>query len=328
MILTMFFMLIITTDSFLYVGIYSQKGMVGDVARWIKNADEVRKQCEYKSYFALIRSFAMMSHFAITADEVNKILAQANFLTRDVDGQRYEAEKWSQLFAKLPRECVKKILEEHECKNNEKDLADLAAESIEKSNAIYETIAEYMKTYAGQDADMPNAAMTKTVRLIKVLESCEAADVKGFFRFMDASSLTKFLQNKFGFPLRVTTGGNSTDAGFLVHDILDMESTAVLSGLRHYFEIQVVEDVSSPVRMDKEVLNDPSDSTNVIVKLHIFDKLPNVKAKGARTWVKNLPQIKNAGFNRKISKVSSNLESRLGSGQTLGNLEDRTKFVS
>ena len=65
-----------------------------------------------------------------------------------------------------------------------------------------------------------------------------------------------------------------------------MESTAVLSGLRHYFEIQVVEDVSSPVRIGKEVLNDPSDSTNVIVKLHIFDNLPNVEAKGARTWVK------------------------------------------
>ena len=37
------FMLIIPTGSFLYAGIYSQKGMVGDVARWIKNADEVRK---------------------------------------------------------------------------------------------------------------------------------------------------------------------------------------------------------------------------------------------------------------------------------------------
>ena len=95
-----------------------------------------------------------------------------------------------------------------------------------------------------------------------------------------------------------------------MHDILDMESTAVLSGLRHYFETQVVEDVSSPVRMDKEVLNDPSDSTNVIVKLHIFDKLPNVEAKGARTWVKNLPQIKNAGFSRKISKVSSIAQGR------------------
>ena len=170
MILTMFFMLIIPTGSFLYAGIYSQKGMVGDVARWIKNADEVRKQCEYKSYFALIRSFAVMSHFAITADEVNKILAQAKFLTRDVNGQKYEAEKWSKLFAKLPRECAQKLLEEHECENDEKDLADLAAESVEKSNAIYETIAEYMKTYAGQDTDMPNAAMTKTVRLINVLE--------------------------------------------------------------------------------------------------------------------------------------------------------------
>ena len=84
-----------------------------------------------------------------------------------------------------------------------------------------------------------------------------------------------------------------------------MESTAVLSDLRHYFEIQVVEDVSSPVRMDKEVLNDPSDSTNVIVKLYIFDKLPNVEAKGARTWMKNLSQIKNAGFSRKIGKVNS-----------------------
>ena len=120
----------------------------------------------------------MMSHFAITADEVNKILAQANeiFDTR-CEWQRYEAEKWSQLFAKLPRECVKKILEEHECKNDEKDLTDLAAESVEKSNAIYETIAEYMKAYAGQDADISNAAMTNTVRLINVLESCEAADV-------------------------------------------------------------------------------------------------------------------------------------------------------
>ena len=111
-----------------------------------------------------------MSHFAITADEVNKILAQANVLTRDVNGQRYEAEKWSQLFAKLPRECVKKILEEHECKNDEKDLADLAAESVEKSNVIYEKLAQYMKTKAGQNANISNAAMTKIVRLINVLE--------------------------------------------------------------------------------------------------------------------------------------------------------------
>ena len=37
------FVLIIPTGSFLYAGIYSQKGMVGDVARCIKNADEVRK---------------------------------------------------------------------------------------------------------------------------------------------------------------------------------------------------------------------------------------------------------------------------------------------
>ena len=112
----------------------------------------------------------MMSHFAITADEVNKILAQAKFLTRDVNGQRYEAEKWSKLFAKLPRECAQKLLEEHECENDEKDLADLAAESVEKSNEIYEKLAEYMKTKAGQNANISNAAMTKTVRLINVLE--------------------------------------------------------------------------------------------------------------------------------------------------------------
>ena len=60
-----------------------------------------------------------------------------------MDGQRYETEKWSHLFAKLPRECVKKILEEHECEKDEKDLADLEAESVEKSNAIYETLVEY-----------------------------------------------------------------------------------------------------------------------------------------------------------------------------------------
>ena len=87
-----------------------------------------------------------MSHIAITADEVNKILAQAKFLTRDMDGQRYEAEKWSQLFVKLPRECVKKILEKHECENDEKDLADLAAESIEKSNAVYEHLLSIQKS--------------------------------------------------------------------------------------------------------------------------------------------------------------------------------------
>ena len=58
------------------------------------------------------------------------------------------------------------------------------------------------------------------------------------------------------------------------------------------------------------MLNAPSDSTNVIVKLHIFDNLPNVEAKGARTWVKNLPQIKNAGFSRKIGKVNSIAQGR------------------
>ena len=141
----------------------------------------------------------MKSHFASTADEVNKILSQAKFLTRDIDGQRYEAEKWSQLFAKLPQECVKKILEEHECENDHKNLADLAAESVEKSNAIYETLTEYMKTYAGQDIDMPNAAMTKTIRLIKVLESCEVADVKDSFKSMDTNSLTKFYNKSSGF---------------------------------------------------------------------------------------------------------------------------------
>ena len=55
---------------------------------------------------------------------------------------------------------------------------------------------------------------------------------------------------------------------------------------------------------EETMLNAPSDSTNVIVKLHIFDNLPNVEAKGAKTWVKNLLQIENAG------------------------LEDHTKFIS
>ena len=49
MILTMFFMFIIPTGSFLYAGIYSQKGMVGDVARWIKNADERESSANTKA---------------------------------------------------------------------------------------------------------------------------------------------------------------------------------------------------------------------------------------------------------------------------------------
>ena len=54
-----------------------------------------------------------------------------------------------------------------------------------------------------------------------------------------------------------------------------------------------------------EVLNAPDDSTNVIVKLHIFDNLPDVEAKDAKTWVRNLTQIKNAGLKRKIKNVTA-----------------------
>ena len=107
-----------------------------------------------------------MSNFAITADEVKKILAQAKHLTQEIDGRRYEAEKWLEFFEKLPEECVTKILKEHECETDQSGLADLAADSAEKSNAIYETVVEYMKAYAGQDDDTPNAfeALTKSVR--------------------------------------------------------------------------------------------------------------------------------------------------------------------
>ena len=59
-----------------------------------------------------------------------------------------------------------------------------------------------------------------------------------------------------------------------------------------------------------EVLNAPSDSTNVIVKLHIFANLPNVEAKDAKTWVKNLTQIKNAGLKRKILNVTAIAQGR------------------
>ena len=112
-----------------------------------------------------------MSNFAITADEVKKILAQAQHLTQEVDGRRYEAEKWLELFEKLPEECVTKILKEHECETDQNGLADLAADSAEKSNAIYETVVEYMKAYAGQDEDATNDldALTKNPQPKKVL---------------------------------------------------------------------------------------------------------------------------------------------------------------
>ena len=54
---------------------------------------------------------------------------------------------------------------------------------------------------------------------------------------------------------------------------------------------------------EETMLNAPSDSTNVIVKLHIFHDMPNVEAKGAKTWVKNLTEIKNAGLQKKIFNV-------------------------
>jgi len=107
-----------------------------------------------------------MSNFAITADEVKKILAQAKHLTQEIERRRYDAEIWLEFFEKLPEECVTKILKEHECENDQSGLADLVADSAENSNAIYETVVEYMKAYAGQDDDTPNAfeALTKSVR--------------------------------------------------------------------------------------------------------------------------------------------------------------------
>ena len=76
-----------------------------------------------------------MSNFAITADEVKKILAQAKHLTQEIDGRRYEAEKWLEFLEKLPEECVTKILKEHECENDQNDLADTAANSAENCPA-------------------------------------------------------------------------------------------------------------------------------------------------------------------------------------------------
>ena len=44
-----------------------------------------------------------MSNFAITADEVKKILAEAQHLTQEVDGQRYEAEDGWNSFKSFPK---------------------------------------------------------------------------------------------------------------------------------------------------------------------------------------------------------------------------------
>ena len=133
-----------------------------------------------------------MSNFAITADEVKKILAQAKHLTQEIDGRRYEAEKWLEFLEKLPEECVTKILKEHECEDDQSGLADLAADSAEKSNAIYETVVEYMKAYAGQDDDTPNGfeALKKSVRTKKVLPVKGSPAKKARFHLTSAANET------------------------------------------------------------------------------------------------------------------------------------------
>ena len=138
-----------------------------------------------------------MSNFAITADEVKKILAQAKHLTQEIDGRRYEAKKWLEFFEKLPEECVTKILKEHECETDQSDLADLAADSAEKSNAIYETVVEYMKAYAGQDDDTPNAfeALTKSVRPEKVSPVKGSPAKKARFHLTSAANVTSAFED-------------------------------------------------------------------------------------------------------------------------------------
>ena len=130
-----------------------------------------------------------MSNFAITADEVDKILAQAKHLTQEIDGRRYEAEKWLEFFEKLPEECITKILKEHECETDESDLADLAADSAEKSNAIYETVVEYMKAYAGQDDD------TKSVRKEKASPVKGSPAKKARFHLTAAANVTSAFED-------------------------------------------------------------------------------------------------------------------------------------
>ena len=137
-----------------------------------------------------------MSNFAITADEVKKILAQAKHLTQEIDGRRYEAEKWLEFFEKLPEECVTKIFKEHQCENDQNGLAEIVADSAEKSNAIYETVVEYMKAYAGQDDDTPNAfeALTKRVRPEKVLPVKGSPAKKARFHLTSAANVTSRLK--------------------------------------------------------------------------------------------------------------------------------------
>ena len=138
-----------------------------------------------------------MSNFAIPADEVKEILAEAQRLTQELDGQRYEAEKWLELFQKLPEECITKILKEHECETDENGLADLAAESAEKSNAIYETVVEYMKAYVGQDEDAANdlEALTKSPQPKKVLPEKGSPPKKARFHLASAAKATSAFED-------------------------------------------------------------------------------------------------------------------------------------
>ena len=66
------------------------------------------------------------------------------------------------------------------------------------------------------------------------------------------------------------SGHNVVDAGPLLIDLEPVKQ-------------KEVEECFHTLVDHNEVLNAPNDSTNVIVKLHIFDNLPNVEAKDAKT---------------------------------------------
>ena len=93
----------------------------------------------------------MMSHFAITADEVNKILAQAKFLTRDVDGQRYEAEKWSQVFAKFGSQNGPKTIPNgaKRCKTAQKLLETVRKRCKTMRKRFWDDLREHRESLAG-----------------------------------------------------------------------------------------------------------------------------------------------------------------------------------
>ena len=76
-------------------------------------------------------------------------------------------------------------------------LADLVADSAEKSNANYETVVEYMKAYAGQDDDTSNAfeALTQSVRTEKVLLVKGSPAKKARFHLTSAANVTSAFED-------------------------------------------------------------------------------------------------------------------------------------